>query len=97
MRTLTLVAMLLLSTTARATMLQTGLGFAVETVDCAVVNVSKKPVEVDPVSVIDDNGNSLTVSGRRVTVTKETAKSVRGSLLLFANVSADDEVVLEAR
>jgi len=60
MRAFTLVVMLFLSTAAQATTtLTTGIGFGLNALDCLVLDASTKPVEVDSVTIFDDNGNAL--------------------------------------
>jgi hypothetical protein len=114
MRAFTLVVMLFLSTAAQATTtLTTGIGFGLNALDCLVLNASTKPVEVDSVTIFDDNGNALSTFsnctfpgqispglacyGRCVIVTKGNSKSIRGTLLLFGTGLGDAETILEAR
>jgi len=62
-KALTLMAALLLATTAHATTtLTTGVGFALNALDCRVLNASTKPVEVDSVTIFDADGNALPAS-----------------------------------
>jgi hypothetical protein len=62
MRTLLLVFTLSLAAAAHATTLTTGIGFGLNALDCLVLNASTKPVEVDSVTIFDDNGNALSTS-----------------------------------
>jgi hypothetical protein len=62
MKAFTLVVTLLLATAAQATTLTTGIGFGLNALDCLVLNASTKPVEVDSVTIFDDNGNALSTS-----------------------------------
>jgi hypothetical protein len=59
MKAFTLVATLLLSTAAHATTLTTGIGFGLNALDCRVLNASSKPVEVESVTIFDDQGKGL--------------------------------------
>ena len=59
MRTFTFLAAFLLAATAGATTLTTGIGFGLNALDCRVLNASTKPVEVDSVTIFDDNGTAL--------------------------------------
>ena len=60
MKPLILLASVILAANARATTtLTTSLGFAVNIQTCNVLNASTKPVEVDSVTFVDENGMVL--------------------------------------
>jgi hypothetical protein len=63
MKAFTLIATLLLATTAHAiTTLTTGMGFGLNALDCEVLNATSKPIEVDSVTLLDRNGNPISTS-----------------------------------